>query len=199
MNRIFVKQTVILTLAVFTAITVGYFSVGLNFSSNPQVVAKQPASVSLAMAANINPAKLYKVTDIIDGDTFKVKVDGKEITVRMLGINTPEVVDPRKPVECSGPEASAETKSLLKGREVKLALNPNREKTDNYNRLLAFVYRDDGIFINELLIKDGFAREYTVGKPYQYQSEFRDAEKQAKMAGKGLWSKCAVIPAKAGI
>ncbi|MEK9177919.1 MAG: thermonuclease family protein [Patescibacteria group bacterium] len=187
------KRLIILFLVVSITVVIGYLSAGLDFTSSPEIVTKQQATVSLAMAANIDSSKLYKVMDVIDGDTFKVKIDGKEITVRMLGINTPEVLDPRKSVECFGPEASAETKLLLNNREVKLALNPGREKTDIYNRLLAYAYRDDGLFINELLIQEGFAREYTVGKPYQYQSEFRNIEKEAKMAGKGLWSKCANV------
>lgn len=187
------KRLIILFLVVSITVVIGYLSAGLDFTSSPEIVTKQQATVSLAMAANIDSSKLYKVMDVIDGDTFKVKIDGKEITVRMLGINTPEVLDPRKSVECFGPEASAETKLLLNNREVKLALNPGREKTDIYNRLLAYAYRDDGIFVNKILIEEGFAREYTVGKPYQYQSEFRNIEKEAKMAGKGLWSKCANV------
>ena len=143
------KRLIILFLVVSITVVIGYLSAGLDFTSSPEIVTKQQATVSLAMAANIDSSKLYKVMDVIDGDTFKVKIDGKEITVRMLGINTPEVLDPRKSVECFGPEASAETKLLLNNREVKLALNPGREKTDIYNRLLAYAYRDDGLFINE--------------------------------------------------
>ena len=138
----------------------------------------------------IDETKLYPVSDVVDGDTFKTRIDGREITVRLLGINTPETVDPRKPVECFGPEASAEAKSLLVGREVRLAFNPNRERTDKYGRYLLYVYRDDDMFINENLIADGFAREYTVGKPYQFQAKFRTDEKAAQAAGKGLWGKC---------
>jgi micrococcal nuclease len=190
MKKMLLKRAIVLALLVIVAISVGYFSIGLNLPSSPQITKKQPATVSLAMAANIDPEKLYKVTDVVDGDTFKVKINNEEITVRMLGINTPEVVDPRKSVECFGPEASAETKSLLNSREVKLVLNPNREKTDIYNRLLAYVYRDDGLFLNGLLIQEGFAREYTVGKAYEFQSEFKNVEKQAKVAKKGLWGKC---------
>lgn len=169
---------------------VGYFGRDFSFPASAVVVKKQTATVSLAMAADVDPNKLYEVTDVIDGDTFKVMIDGREITVRMLGINTPEIVDPRKAPECYGPESSAETKFLLNNREVKLVLNSNREKTDIYGRLLAFAYRDDGLFINESLIKNGFAREYTVGSPYQYQAEFKEAQNEAKEGGKGLWSKC---------
>lgn len=78
----------------------------------------------------IDQNKLNKVTDIVDGDTFKVNIDGKNITVRMFGINTPETVDPCKPAGCYGKEASDETKRLLHGAEVVLKPNPKREAGD---------------------------------------------------------------------
>ena len=112
------------------------------------------------------------------------------ITVRVLGINTPETVDPRKPVECYGPEASVEGKSLLDGRSVELKFNPNRERMDKYGRYLLYVYRDDGLFYNEYMIQQGFAEEYTVGTPYSLQGEFRRDEAAAKAAKLGLWGKC---------
>jgi micrococcal nuclease len=108
----------------------------------------------------------------------------------MLGVDTPETVDPRKPVGCFGPEASAETKSLLSHRTVRLVTNSNREARDKYGRYLMYVYRDDGVFVNELLLKEGFAREYTFGRPYLYQNEFRGLEADAKSALRGLWNAC---------
>ena len=139
---------------------------------------------------NIDSEKYYPVSYVVDGDTFKVNVEAKEITVRVLGINTPETVDPRKPVECYGPEASKEAKELLTGRRVRLVFNPNRELKDKYNRYLAYVYRDDGLFYNELMIKEGYAREYTFGTPYSMQKEFRGIETESKSAKIGLWSAC---------
>jgi len=152
----------------------------------------------------IDPETYYPVTYVVDGDTFKVKVEsgntkggggGSEadahiITVRVLGINTPETVDPRKSVECYGPEASVEAKDLLNGRKVKLTFNPNRELKDKYGRYLAYVYRDDGLFYNEVMIKEGYAREYTYGSAYSMQGEFRDIEATAQKSKAGLWSAC---------
>lgn len=132
----------------------------------------------------------YKVTRVIDGDTFKAMIGAQEITVRVLGVNTPETVDPRKPPECYGKEASDEVKSLLEGRTVRLVQNPHREATDKYGRYLLYVYRDDGLFLNEYLLQKGYAREYTVGRPYDMQVEFRQIEATAKAAGRGLWRAC---------
>jgi micrococcal nuclease len=188
MAKIFLIRIFFVATVVMGSAFVGYYAKVLNIL--PQQGNKQPAALIKAKDINIDPNELYKVTEVLDGDTFKVKIDSKEVTVRMLGINTPETIDPRKPPECFGKEASEETKSLLNHRQVKLALNPNREKTDKYGRILGYVYRDDGLFVNELLIKQGFAREYTVGKPYQFQKEFKDDQKEAKNAQKGLWSAC---------
>ena len=138
----------------------------------------------------IDPNIYYPVTYVVDGDTFKVEVNQKEITIRVLGINTPETVDPRKPVECYGPEASKQAKTLLEGQKVRLVFNPNREMIDKYGRYLAYAYRDDGLFYNEVMIKDGYAREYTFGTPYSFQSEFRADQKVAQKAKLGLWGAC---------
>ena len=161
---------------------------------------------SWAERVTIDPGVLYQVTDVVDGDTIKTLVAGHEITVRLLGINTPETVDPRKSVECFGPEASVETKSLLSGKSVLLALNPNYERTDKYGRLLAYVRLADpndvatvDLFVNEFLVKEGYAYEYTfnASNPYQYQTSFKADESQAKSAKKGLWGKCVSVGQKA--
>ena len=133
----------------------------------------------------------YKVKYVIDGDTFKVRIGRHDVTVRMLGINTPETVDPRKPAQCFGKEASDQTKALLTDKMVQLKLNPKREEKDKYGRYLAYVYVGD-IFVNKTLIENGYAREYTYGKGYMFQKEFRVAEKVAKDLGNGLWGACVV-------
>lgn len=159
---------------------------------------------SWAATVPIDPNKLYKVIQVVDGDTFKALIDGHSITIRLLGVNAPETVKPNSPVECYGPEASAEMKSLLIGKNVLLALNPDYERIDKYGRLLAYARLEndsvvgnasttDGVFINEYLVKRGYAREYTFNykNPYQYQKQFQLDESIAKEAGKGLWGKCA--------
>ncbi len=137
----------------------------------------------------------YPVTYVVDGDTFKINASQDEatqkiVTIRVLGINTPETVDPRKSVECYGPEASQAGRDVLNGHKVKLTFSPNRELKDKYDRYLAYVYRDDGLFYNEYMLKNGFAKEYTFGTPYSMQSEFRGIEKEARGAKVGLWSAC---------
>lgn len=132
----------------------------------------------------------YAVAQVLDGDTFIVNAGARRVTIRLLGIDTPESVDPRKPVECYGPESAAETRRLLAGRRVMLKYNPDREKSDKYGRHLVYAYRDDGLFLNEHLIRNGFAREYTYGRPYSMQKEFRSSESAARSRNVGLWGKC---------
>ncbi len=143
-----------------------------------------------ATVISIDENELYQVVSVMDGDTFRVRVGKRVITVRMLGIDTPETVDPRKPAQCYGLEASDESKRLLTGQSVRMKLNPNREERDRYNRYLAYVYLSDGTFMNEYLLENGFAREYTFGTPYVYQKEFKLIEKRVKESGKGLWGSC---------
>jgi micrococcal nuclease len=143
-----------------------------------------------ALTISIDPDTLYPVTAVMDGDTFKAKIGWHTVTVRMLGIDTPETVDPRKPEQCYGKEASDETKGLLFGRSVRLELNPDREVKDKYDRYLAYIYLEDETFLNEYLLENGFAREYTYGKPYIFQDKFRSIEKEAKEKKIGLWGVC---------
>jgi micrococcal nuclease len=138
---------------------------------------------------SIDENELYQVTEVKDGDTFNVKIGRHVETVRMLGIDTPETVDPRKPIQCYGKAASDETKHLLTEQSVRLKLNPDREEKDKYGRYLAYVFLGD-VFVNEQLLKEGYAREYTFGTPYQHQREFREIEKEAKKNKKGLWGAC---------
>jgi micrococcal nuclease len=145
--------------------------------------------VHAATTVSIDENTPYLVTHVMDGDTFMVKVGRHEVTVRMLGIDTPETVDPRKTVQCYGKEASDHSKYVLSGKNVQLKLNPDRKEKDKYGRYLAYVYLGEK-FVNESLLEDGFAREYTFGKPYMYQKEFRELEKVAKEEKRGMWGAC---------
>lgn len=134
----------------------------------------------------------YPVADVIDGDTFDIKVNNEIIRVRMLGMDTPETVDPRKPLQCYGKEASDKTKELLKGHFVALETDKSQSQTDKYGRILAYVRIDTGLFINEFLLQNGYAREYTYGTPYSKQKEFRKIQKDAKKNMVGLWGSCPI-------
>jgi micrococcal nuclease len=132
--------------------------------------------------------KLYPVKKVVDGDTVQVTIDGKDEVLRLIGINTPETVDPRKPVECFGAEASAKSKEILNGKNVSLEADETQSDRDKYDRLLRYIYLEDGTNFNKLMIQEGYAYEYTYGTPYKYQAEFKKAQQEAKDAKRGLWA-----------
>lgn len=159
-------------------------------------------SILLAVAAyyHVGPLKraavqlqpgLYTVTHVNDGDTIIVRGAGDvEETIRLLGVDTPEVKDPRKPVQCYGEVASAHTKVAIPvGSGVRLAPDPDDTDRDKYGRLLRYVYLPDGTLYNAELIKDGYGFAYTVFDLTKLD-EFRALEQEARLAGRGLWSAC---------
>lgn len=138
----------------------------------------------------IESGKYYEVDRVIDGDTFSVKDGRKHANVRMLGIDTPETKDPRKPEQCYGHQAWEETKKLIEGLRVKIVFNPNRELKDKYRRYLGYVYREDGLFVNESLLINGFARNYEFGKKHSSSTQFASIEKDSMNEKRGLWGVC---------
>ena len=129
------------------------------------------------------------VERIVDGDTIVV---GGGVRVRLIGMNTPETKDPRTGVECFGPEASRHISELLPaGSRVRLVYDV--ERTDQYDRTLAYVHRlSDGLFVNLALVRDGFAQVATYPPNVAHVEEFRAAEAEARAAGRGLWGGCPI-------
>ncbi|MBU0732471.1 thermonuclease family protein [Patescibacteria group bacterium] len=132
------------------------------------------------------PLFAYEVVEVIDGDTIKADIDGTIESVRFLGIDTPEVQNPYRDEECFGKEASQRTKDLLEGKDVVLEPDAGAGDRDKYNRLLRYVYVDD-VFVNELLIKEGYAYAYT-DENYKLYDDFIDYEQQAYLDKVGLWA-----------
>ncbi len=130
----------------------------------------------------------YRVVSVVDGDTIKVNINGTTETIRIIGINTPETVDPRKPVECFGKEASNKAKELLTGKTVTLEIDPSQGERDKYNRSLRYVFLSDGTDYGKYMISSGYAYEYTYNTPYKYQSGYKAAQVQAQSSKTGLWA-----------
>ncbi|MBW6442001.1 thermonuclease family protein [Patescibacteria group bacterium] len=126
----------------------------------------------------------YKVLSVTDGDTFRIDYEGKSTSVRMIGIDTPEVNHPSKPVQCFGEEASQRTKDLLLDKEV--VLEQDVSKTDRYGRILAYVWLN-GEMINEKLVKEGFAFSTPYPPDVKYQDILDKAEEYARNNSLGLW------------
>jgi micrococcal nuclease len=130
------------------------------------------------------------VAKVVDGDTIRVRITGREERVRLVGIDTPESVQPGTPVQCFALAASARTKALLpKGTEVRLVRDV--EERDHYGRLLAYVYRvRDDLFVNLALAREGFAVALTVPPNVAHADEFVAAAREARENGRGLWAAC---------
>jgi micrococcal nuclease len=126
----------------------------------------------------------------VDGDTVVVRVGGTDEPVRLIGIDTPESVAQDRPVECFGPEAKARLAELLPpGTAVRL--ERDAEARDRYDRLLAYVIRaDDGRFVNEVLVEEGYAEAAAYPPNLARQAELDAAETRARAADRGLWPAC---------
>lgn len=132
------------------------------------------------------------VLRVVDGDTLILLMNGKEIKVRLIGINTPETVDPRRKVECFGKEASLKANELLgtktNPKKVYFEYDASQGTLDKYGRSIGYVFLEDGLFFNKYMIEQGYAYEYTYSKPYKYQKEFKEVERIARLEGRGLWA-----------
>lgn len=123
------------------------------------------------------------VSEVIDGDTVKLSDDNK---VRILGIDTPETVDPRKAVQCFGKEASNKMKELVDGKKVILLVDASQGDKDKYGRLLRYIFISN-TDIGAEMIKEGYAFAYTK-YPVSKMEEYKSLEKQAREGKKGLWA-----------
>ncbi len=130
---------------------------------------------------------LAPVVKVVDGDTIDVIENNTKERVRLIGINTPETVDPRRPVQCFGKEASNKAKEVLTGAQVRLESDSTQSNRDKYGRLLRYIFLEDGTNFNLMMVHEGFAHEYTYEIPYIYQKEFKEAEAYARTNKLGLW------------
>jgi len=132
------------------------------------------------------------VVRVIDGDTFRVSDGRSEVTVRVIGADTPEVVAPGRPVECYGPEASRYAHRALHGQRVTLTPDPAAGDTDRYGRLLRHVRLPDGSLYADGAVRGGYARVYVYRKQQvQGLPRLWEAQREAQQWRRGLWGACA--------
>lgn len=124
----------------------------------------------------------------VDGDTFKVLLDDKEYTVRMLAIDTPESVHPSKGVEYYGKEASDFTcDKVTKAKTIELEYDDNSDKLDKYERLLAWVFVD-GELLQQTLIERGYAKIAYLYGDYKYTNMLQEKQELAEVTNLGIWN-----------
>jgi len=124
----------------------------------------------------------------VDGDTAKFKMNGEQITVRFLGINTKETVDPEIGEEAWGKEASDFTKEKLENAtKIELEFDSSADEKDKYNRYLAWIWVDDELLQNSL-VESGLAENYMLKNNYKYAGILQESEENAKNNKLGIWS-----------
>jgi micrococcal nuclease len=133
-----------------------------------------------------------RVVRAVDGDTIRVSVGGREQSVRLLGIDTPETHRPGTPIECGGPEASAAMERLVPaGTRVMLEPDPTQDRVDRYGRLLAYVRLPSGRLAEEELLRAGWASTYVYGgRPVSRLAAFRSWAASARAGRRGVWRLC---------
>jgi micrococcal nuclease len=139
------------------------------------------------------------VTAVVDGDTIRVSRDGRMQTVRLIGVDTPELHDREHPGAAPQPfarEAAEFARRTLAERHVRLEFDRG-ERLDHYGRLLAYVFLDDDTFFNRELVRLGYARAYT-RYPFGFAKQFRAVQAEARAAQRGLWGLTGTVPAARG-
>ena len=147
----------------------------------------------LAFLAGSSPAALSEaprrsglVHWVIDGDTFQLETGER---VRLIGVDTPEYQPWKKKIQYYGQEASVYSKQML--NQKKVWLEADVKKKDKYGRSLAYVYLENGEFVNLRLVEEGYARAKYYKPNGRYRKIFKDAEKKAKASQKGMWKQSA--------
>ena len=162
-------------------------------STTSESVQANSSGAENGQGAGVGSGESYPVVSVVDGDTIKVRINGSKETIRLIGVDTPETKKPNTPIQCFGKEATSHMQSLVQSKSVQLVSDPSQDERDKYGRLLRYVYvggsTTSGSSINVALaqIAGGFGREYTYARPYQWRSQFVDAQSAARFAGRGLW------------
>ncbi|HXG37113.1 MAG TPA: thermonuclease family protein, partial [Dehalococcoidia bacterium] len=138
--------------------------------------------------------QIATVTRVIDGDTIEVLLAGRSQTVRYIGIDTPETVDPNRPDGCYGAEARQRNRQLVEGKTVELEKDVS--ETDRFGRLLRYVWVG-GQMVNALLVEEGFATVATFPPDVKYQAFFLQLQTKARESSSGLWRDCLATPSPA--
>lgn len=145
---------------------------------------KEQEALKTSGTTELVPVTLVRT---VDGDTAVINYEGKELSVRYLLIDTPETKHPQMGIQPFGPEASDRNKKLINSGNLAIEFDVG-ERTDRYNRLLAYVYVD-GVSVQETLVREGLARVAYIFPPStRHLDVYKAAEQEAKDAGRGIWS-----------
>ena len=154
-----------------------------------ETLAPTPAVTDISLPDGLTQAL---VVHVVDGDTIDFEIEGETYRLRYIGIDTPETVDPGRPVGCFGPEASAHNKALVDGQTV--GLEKDVSETDRFGRLLRYVWlagestaSGHPEMVNATLVRDGYALSSTYPPDVKHQDTFVQLQQEAREEGRGLW------------
>lgn len=151
----------------------------------------QPFDITQGKPSNYSV--FAKVIRVIDGDTIEIE---NKIKVRYIGMDTPELHDPRRSVQCFAQEAYLKNKELVEGKTIRLEKDVS--ETDKYGRLLRYVFVENNstgsgqLFVNNYLVKQGFGHMATYPPDIKYSELFRQSQQQAIANRIGLWNSCPI-------
>jgi micrococcal nuclease len=175
----------------FLIFSIALIPLGIYYQKN---VAPKVAGVMYDKSIETIEGQPIRVLQAIDGDTA-VLINGDRI--RYIGIDTPEEFDARKPVQCFAKEAAVRNKELVDGKTIIFYKDVNQY--DNYGRWLGFIYLEDGTFVNEKLVREGYAFAYPYPPDISKSEIFKTAEAYARENKLGLWGgQCEITKLKSG-
>jgi len=130
---------------------------------------------------------IHSVVYVVDGDTIDIEND---VRIRFLGVDTPERGT------CYYDEAKIYLEDILEDKDIRI--EKDISGADRYDRLLRYVYipaddpQDDDLFVNEKLLRLGFARTLAISPDNRYRDLFASAQEEAREKGRGMWGACEV-------
>ena len=175
------RQAVIKTYYLFLLILLN----GFLFTASSADDIPAPVTDELLRSLGLD-REYHRCTSVADGDTLTLERLG---TVRFIGVDTPEKNHPKLPVQFMSKEAGAFTEKICLGKQIRLEYDPyDEDKRGNYGRVLGYIYLKDGTFLQEELIKNGYAIAYTrYPLDEGRKAQFLAWEQEAKNKGIGLW------------
>lgn len=127
----------------------------------------------------------FELKKVIDGDTIEIQNDEGTLRLQLIGIDSPE------PNECFGKKARRKANEVLtQAGQFRVEEDDTQDKKDKYERLLGYIHLPDGRNFNEMMIREGYASEYTFEKSYKYKSDFKNAQRYAQQNNIGIWKNC---------
>lgn len=185
-----IKKSNTFLLILAAGIVIGYLLGSPQSASIISKVTSPSPTVTIRPTIATDPA-LHRVTKVIDGDTIEIETGQK---VRYIGIDTPEMKATKTKSSCYGAEAKQRNQELVEGKTIRLKKDVS--EVDRYGRLLRYIYVYDetaskeGQFVNDTLVREGYAHAVTFPPDVAFEGQFRTAEQEARNQSKGLWNIC---------